>query len=151
MDSLVLTAFMRKHKISDCARGLMKLTDHINAMAPQLPSGFGNDVHNTRYLRRAVMRYDWAKQPIASVTTARYTFTQSITALQESLQLNKDLSPTFASNINYGQYLHNPKDVGYPNGPSARNSNSRAKMRRQSTYPRGVRFRSPFNRFNRYR
>ena len=40
MDSLDLMTLMRKQDISDDAKGLRKLVDHINALASQLPPGF---------------------------------------------------------------------------------------------------------------
>lgn len=112
MDSLDLTTFMHKHQLVDFGTGLTKLVDYINALAPQLPTGFGDDPHKTRYLRRAVMSLDWAQQPISQVTTARYTFVQFITALQESLQLQEEISRAQATGINYGQYVNNPRDIG---------------------------------------
>ena len=63
-DSLDLQSFMSKHQIVDTSAGLTKLVDHINALVPQLPDGFGNDSNKIRYLRRAVMRLEWAQQPI---------------------------------------------------------------------------------------
>ena len=62
MDSLNLTAFMNKHQITDLGEGLTKLINHINALAPQLPAGFGDDAHKTRYLRRAVLGQPFAQQ-----------------------------------------------------------------------------------------
>jgi len=112
MDSLDLTTFMHKHQLVDFGTGLTKLVDYINALAPQLPTGFGDDPHKTRYLRRAVMSLEWAQQPISQVTTARYTFVQFITALQESLQLQEEISRAQATGINYGQYVNNPRDIG---------------------------------------
>lgn len=63
MDSLDLGIFMQKNEITDQAIGLSRLVDHINELAPQLPYGFGDDAHKTRYLRRAVMRLRFAQQP----------------------------------------------------------------------------------------
>ena len=48
MDSLNLSSFMNKHNKSDNSQGLAKLVDHINALDPQLPEGFGDDAHKTR-------------------------------------------------------------------------------------------------------
>ena len=103
MDRLDLTALMRKHDITDDARGLIKLVNKINALAPQLPSGFGDDPHKTRYLRKAVKSMRWAQQPISQLTTAKYTFSQFVTALQESLQLEEEISHARAQDIYYGQ------------------------------------------------
>lgn len=111
MDSMELSSFMHKHKLSNFAEGLAKLLDCIDVLAPQLPKGFGDDQHKARYLRRAVMRYDWAQQPISQLTTARYTFTQFITALNESLQLQEEISRAKLPEMHYGQYIVDPRDL----------------------------------------
>ena len=105
MDSLDLFAFMRKSHYVDFNTGLRKLVRHINALAPQLPHGFDDDAHKTRYLRRAVMRHNWANTPISQITSARYSFSQFINALQESLHLQDEISRASAPAdpiINYG-------------------------------------------------
>ena len=61
MDSLDIGEFMKKRSMTDVSEGLIEICGHINALASQLPSGFGDDAHKTRYLRRAVMRFEWAK------------------------------------------------------------------------------------------
>ena len=55
MDSLDLGAFIRKHNLTENSVRLTKIVHHINALAPQLTADFGDDLHKTRYLRRAVM------------------------------------------------------------------------------------------------
>ena len=47
MDSLNLYTFMKKADLSDYSQGLLKLVDHIIALAPQLPQSFGDDAHKT--------------------------------------------------------------------------------------------------------
>ena len=98
IDSLFFFPFIRKHSITDPSVGLTRIMNHINALAPQLSAGLGDDNHKSRYLRRAVMGLDWAQQPIAQIASSRYTFIQLLTALQESLQLQEDLSHAAASN-----------------------------------------------------
>ena len=90
MDSLDLQSFMHKRKITDYVSGLTQTVDHINVLAPQLPGGFNDDAHKTRYLRRAVMSQEWAQNAISSIATSKYSFIQFITALQESLQLREE-------------------------------------------------------------
>ena len=92
MDSLEPTSFMHKNDVTDLGDVLTKLVNHINALTPQLPAGFGDDAHKTRYLRRAVIGHSFAQQPIAQITSARYTFTQFTAALKEFLQLREELS-----------------------------------------------------------
>ncbi len=45
MDALELAYFMHKHQYIDPALGLSKKIDHINALAPRLPQGFGDNDH----------------------------------------------------------------------------------------------------------
>ena len=111
MDSLSLPSFMHKRRITEITSGLAMLVDYINALAPQLPRGFGDDAHKTRYLLRAVMSYDWAQQPISQLTTSRYTFVQLITALNESLQLLDEISRARTTDIQYRQYFRDHRDV----------------------------------------
>ena len=150
MDSLELTSFMHKHGVTDLGDGLTKLVNHINALAPQLPAGFGDDAHKTRYMRRAVLGHSFAQQPIAQITSARYTFTQFTTALKESLQLKEELSRARAPEMNYGQYVRDPRDVRpsssrWSHMRSIRSRNDRDRSR--SPYRRDFRerSRSPFN------
>ena len=89
MYSIKLASFMDKNHITGHPTGLSRLIDRINAVAPQSLMNFWDDGHKSRYLIRAVMRFDWAQQPIAQRSTARYTFSQFITSLRESLQLKE--------------------------------------------------------------
>ena len=58
IDSLELLFCVRKHQTDDASKGLTELVDHINALAPQLPAGFADEPHKTRYFRCAVKRFD---------------------------------------------------------------------------------------------
>ena len=111
MDSLDPPLFMIKHNILDNSHGLSKLIDHINALAPQLATGFGNDLHKTCYLRRAVMSLDWTEQPIYQINTSKYSVIQFSTALQKSLQLKEERSRVKNLDLSYGQYVRYPRDV----------------------------------------
>lgn len=87
IEGLELNSFMRKHNMMCEFKRLAILIDRTNALAPQLPHGFGDDHYKIRYLRHAALGCKWAWQPISQMTIARYTFTQFIISLQESLQL----------------------------------------------------------------
>lgn len=115
MDSLDIASFMSKNNITDQGEGLRRLVNHINALAPQLPAGFGDDPHKTRYLRRTVMRFGFAQQPIYLMTSARYSFIQLTTALQESLQLSEELARIGTQDLRYGQYVRNPRNLSSSN------------------------------------
>ena len=88
---------MRKLQYTDESVGLSKLIDQINALSPQLRPSFQTDEHETRYLRRAVMAHAWAQQPTSQTTTARYSFAQFATSLNESLQLKEEY-PEYVNN-----------------------------------------------------
>ena len=85
MDSLELTSFMYKHGVTVPGDRLTKIVNHINALASQLPTGFGDDTHKMSYLRHVVVEHIFARQPITQITSARYNFKQLPTALKESL------------------------------------------------------------------
>lgn len=55
---------MRKHQLLDKLEGLTKIVDYVNSLATQHPNGSGDELHEPKYLFRAVMRFDWAQQPI---------------------------------------------------------------------------------------
>ena len=48
------------------------------------------------------MRFDWARNPLAQLTTSQYSLEQLITALNESIQLLNELSRAQAIGIGYG-------------------------------------------------
>ena len=146
MDSLDLGEFMKKRSMTDVSESLIKIYDNINALASQLPSGFGDDTHKTRYLRRAVVRFEWAKQPISMVTTSRYSFTQFLTALQESIQLNEELTRANAPGVNYGQYVNKPHDFRHPNNPRLDPKHGYEPRRNHSRSPHRNRSHSPTRR-----
>ena len=143
MDSVDCSKFMKKRSVRDVSGGLSKICDHTSALASQLPSGFVEDDHKTRYLRRAVMRFDWAKQPIPVVTTPRYSFTQFLTALQESIQLNEEFARANAPYVKYGQYIYNSHDARHPNNPRQDPKHGYGPRRNYSRPPHGSRSQSP--------
>ena len=111
MDSLDLATFMQKHEITDFSMGLKRLVDSVNGLAPQLFHGFGDGKHKIRYLRRAVMSFDWARNPLSQITTSQYSFDQFVKALNKAIQLQAEISRTRTTGIDYGQYLTHPSDA----------------------------------------
>ena len=57
------------------------------------------------------MRHDWVQNRIAQLTTAQFSFIQFITALNESIQLQEELSRARAPEIGYGLYINDTGDV----------------------------------------
>ena len=152
MDSLDLRAFMEKNQITDYAYGLSKLIDHIYALSPQLPQGFNDDAHKTRYLRRAVMSQDWAQTAISHIATSKYSLIQFVTALRENIQLQEERSRARAPDLYLcGQYLNHPGDVAKPNNRNGNRSPSPHKRHpmASSPYGRDIRFRSRSPRYPR--
>ena len=105
MDGLSPASFMHKHQISDIAAGLSQIADYINTIAPQLPNGFSDDQQKTRYLRRAVMGFDWSKLAISKLTASHYTFPQFITTLRKNVEFQEEQSRKHSADMNYGQYI----------------------------------------------
>ena len=106
-------------------------------MEPQLQQSFGDDNHKTGNLRRAVIRFEWAQQPIAQMTTARYTFTQFITSLQESLQLQEEMAQARVARVDYGQYEKHPRNFGHPNNRRGALQRSRSLWRNNNNNSNG--------------
>ena len=148
IDSLNLYTFMKKADLRDYSQSLSKLVDRINALAPQLPQGFGDDAHKTRYLRRAVMRLQWVQIPIAQLTTGRYTFVQFITALNESSQLQEEMSRAGAHESLYGQYLNDSRDISRQNINKSRSSRWNSPGHNNFSYSDRQRSRTPAGRNN---
>ena len=87
MDSIYLESFTTKKNMPESSKGLTRLVDPMNTLALQFPKAFSYEGYKTRCLRRAVMRLDWAQQPISQIATSSYTVIQFIMVLQEGLQL----------------------------------------------------------------
>lgn len=114
---------MYNGQLTDKVARLSQLVDHINSLAPQLPAGLNNDAHKMRYLRIAVMSQEWAQSSISSIATAKYSFIQFITALQESLQLCEESRCARAPDYTlYGQYLNHPSEVSDPHNRNRQHS-----------------------------
>lgn len=90
IDDLDLQSFMHERQLVDCAAGLSHLVDHINSLALELLAGFNNDAHKTHYLRLAVMIQEWAQNAISSIASSKYLSIQSMTELQEILELREE-------------------------------------------------------------
>ncbi len=73
------------------SEGLTKLVEHIERLVPQCPPGFRSNENKIRFLRKAVLGFDWALVPIRNIVSHRYKFNAFVTALHESLQLATEL------------------------------------------------------------
>lgn len=82
---------MDKSQLTGQKVGLIKFVSQIKYLTPELPAGFDDSSHKTCYLRRAVIGHEFAVQQTSQLTTAKYTFTQFITALHESIQLKDEI------------------------------------------------------------
>ncbi len=80
------------------------------------------------------MSFDWAQQVVSQITTSRYTFVPFLTALQESLQLQEEMSRAKGQATHYGQHFRHPRDVRHPN--NRRGDRSHWSPRRNSTRTR---------------
>ncbi len=70
-----MTKFMEERDITSVSEGLTKLVNYIERLAPQCPQGFREDSPKTRYLRKAVIKFSWARAPVSyiSPTATRLT------------------------------------------------------------------------------
>ena len=85
------------------------------------------------------------------MTTARYTFSQFITSLQESLQLKEEISRAGAIRTDHGQYVNHPYNVALPYNRRGDDDGSYSPWRNRDNRNRYGRSRSPHNRYDRGR
>ena len=126
LEGLRLDSFMAANSLSTESEGLNKMVEYIERLAPQCPPGFRSNENKIRFLRSAVLGYEWALAPIRNIVTHRYKFNAFVTALHESLQLSNELksarSPEFASRFTnmdeeeaamvfFQRYGRHPRDV----------------------------------------
>ncbi len=74
LENLRLDVFMATRSLTTESEGLTKLVEHIEQLVPQCPSGFRSDENKTRFLRKAVLGFDWALAPIRNIVSHRYKF-----------------------------------------------------------------------------
>ncbi len=135
---------MTAHSLATESEGLKRIVEHIERLTPQCPVGFRSDENKIRYLRSAVLGYEWSLTPIRSIVTHGYKLHGFVTALHESLQLSEELksrtSSSFltciddteeedAAEFSFQRYGRHPRDVREHN-PSNRSSSSRGRFAR---------------------
>lgn len=94
---------MSNNQLFNNSEGLNELVDHINVLSLQASNGFGEDLHKTRYLHRAVLRMYLAGKLILQVATNRFSLIQFITAHLEKLQIQKLVTHDRAPTTNFEQ------------------------------------------------
>lgn len=63
----------------------------IDRLTPQCRPQFRSEENKINFLRSAVVCIKWAMIPVGSITSAKYTFNQLVTALREHLQLDLEI------------------------------------------------------------
>ena len=106
--------------------GLTRLVEYLELLTPQCPPGIRSDENKIRFLRKALLSYEWGLSPIRNIVSHRYTFHAFFTALHESLQLSNELKdalpPSYptriaemdeeqAADVFFQRYRRNPRDV----------------------------------------
>ena len=88
------------------------MVESLNNMTPQLVDGFHTESNMIRYLRNAELDKKWVTTPLKNISTALYNFEKLVMTLNESMQLEQEISKTsISSKTYYGQFTTHPKDV----------------------------------------
>ena len=91
IDSLTFDDFMERHQIWDEKEALRRIVKYLNSITPQFAEGFHTESNRIIYLRNAVLDKKWAATPMENISTARYTFDQLVMALNEGIQLEREI------------------------------------------------------------
>lgn len=74
----------------DAAMALAKVYKLILKLSRQVPASHRGDAHRIEFLRRAVIGYDWSREPLSRVATNGLTFQQLYGELEAAVHLDKD-------------------------------------------------------------
>lgn len=72
------------------ASALEKTYKVITKLAPQVPLTYRGGAHKVELLRKAVVGYDWAIEPLSRIATHKLTFQGLYSELETALNLSKD-------------------------------------------------------------
>ena len=145
LENLRLADLMAEKSITDQSAGLTELVDKINSMVPQCPPEFRSEQNKIRFLRGSVLGMPWASNPIAQITTAKYSFNGFVTALRESLQLMREQvrikpmpSRAFSNEVLFQRYGRDPRQV--------RNNRRGGNQNRKERHGMGHSYQNPLDR-----
>lgn len=87
LDLIRLIRLISEEEISAYTKGLTKLVQIIEQLAPKCHTDFRTDSHKNQWLRRAMSDFpELAMAPIQSIMTNRLSFNGLVTSLHESIQ-----------------------------------------------------------------
>lgn len=117
LNGLRLSQFINDE--TDVASALAKVYRRILTMSRQVPMTHRGDAHKIEFMRRAVVGYSWAKEPLSRVATAGLKFQQLYAELEIAVQLERESNAAASlhatipggtsSNIHFtgqGRYVH---------------------------------------------
>ena len=87
------------------------MIEYLNKVTVQLVDGFHTEKHKTRYLRNALLRKQWAEVPLKNISPNNHDYDQLVIALNESIQLQREMDRARGNQTYYGQFVKHPKDV----------------------------------------
>ena len=130
LDTLRFSSFKTQRQISSDSEALTQLVEYIDILTPQCRPEFATEANKQNYLREAVRTCSWARGPISNIVTAKYTFTEFVTALHEKIQLDcyfeegieserlRDIRFADPADTHIQQYGRNPRHVQkFPSRP----------------------------------
>lgn len=74
----------------DSALDLAKVFKLILKLSTQVPASPRGDTHRIEFLRRAVIGYDWSREPLSRFATDGITFQRLYRELEAAVQLEKE-------------------------------------------------------------
>lgn len=74
----------------DPPAALEKVYKLVTKLARQVPQAFREDSHRVDFLRKSVVGYDWATEPLSRITTDKLNFQQLYGELESDLNLHRE-------------------------------------------------------------
>ena len=90
LENARLAVYLAKKRPMSTAVGLDHLVNLVHKLTPQCPQQFRFEANKISFLRKAVLGFTWAKDPIKNIVTSKFSFNAFVTALHESLQLEEE-------------------------------------------------------------
>ena len=84
---------------------------YVDLLVPQQATEFQSEAQKTRFLKNTMFGLEWSITPSYNIPTACYTYSQFVTALNESYQVQSDLNTFKGASTRYCQLITHPNDV----------------------------------------
>ena len=82
---------MKRRQMQGGKESLRPIVEYLKYITPQQVEGFHSEFKKVRYLCNAVLGPRWTTEPLRSISKAQYTFDKLMLALNESIQLEREI------------------------------------------------------------